>query len=205
LAHVFLVHKIIERGRHFGSAQDHVEYGLVAIRQEDGAGLAAQRADVLYAVALLVLAGELVALDGAVFVLVYGTYGDQAGLHATIHLELVDVVAAVWVAHVDAGVDAVLHELGGSLVDLRRVHVLVRGELRLRTVDIEERQRAVGYVVGGLFAVEDVVGKRGRLSGVLRQGSYAGKGQCLHGGSSLLVALCRFLIVRAARRARTRR
>ena len=184
LAHAVLVGERVQgRGRLCG-ADDHVQHGLIAVGEEDRARLAAERPDVLDAVALLLLARELMALDDALLVFVHRAHGDDARLGAPLPRELVDVVRKVAVLDERAVLDALAQERRPALVHLGGVHVLLGRELRLGAVDVQKRERAVRDVRGGLSSVEHVVGERGDLDGVLGDGAYAGKGKRSHGKSS---------------------
>ena len=158
LAHALAVGEVVERRSGLGGFDDHIEHGLVAIREEDGARLASDRADVLDTVALLVFAGELVTLDDALLVLVNRAHARDAGLNTALPRELVDIVGAVSVLDVHAVIDALPQELRAAPVDLGRVHVLFGAELRFGPIDVEERERMGLRVRRCLGAVEDVVG-----------------------------------------------
>ena len=112
----------------------------------------------LDAVALLVFAGELVALDDALLVLINRAHACDAGLNTALPRELVDIVGAVSVLDVHAVVDTSPQQFRAALVDLGRVHVLLGAELRFRPIDVEEREWMGLRVCRRLGAVEDVVG-----------------------------------------------
>ena len=90
------------------------------------------------AVVLLVAPCELVALDGAVHVVVKGAGGDDAGLRAAVLGEAIQVVALVGVSHQGAVGGALLEDSPRRVVDVVCVHIVLGAEGGLRPVDCEE-------------------------------------------------------------------
>ena len=197
LADALAVGEVVERLRGARARHEEREGGLVSVGEEDGPGLAAGRLDVADAVVLLVAARELVALDGAVHVIVERAGRDDARLGTPALLEPIEVVALVGVAHEGAVGGALLEDAAGGGVDVVGVHVVVGPEGGLRAVDGQEARGVVGDEGRGLVAVEDVVGQRGELRGAVGVGAQAGERLGVHRDSS--VWLGRFMSRRASR------
>ena len=148
---------------------------LVSVGEEDGAGLVAERLDVVDAVLLFVWPGELMALDATLLVVGDGAYGHDARLRATRALQLVEVVAGRRIIEIGAVGDAFAQKLRRARIDLGRIHVLAWGKLRLGPIDVRERERPLLHVGRCLVAVEDVVWRGGNFGCNLRGRSRAGK------------------------------
>ena len=184
LPHPLGVLEVVERLGLLRRGHEEGERRVVSVCEEDRARLATGRLDMADAVVLLVAPRELVALDGAVHVVVEGAGGDDAGLRAAVLGEAIEVVALVGVPHQGAVGGVLLENSPRGVVDVVCVHVVLRGKCGLRAVDGKKRAGMGGDVGRGLGAVEHVVGKRGEACGLVGVRSQAGEWHSAHMFSS---------------------
>ena len=157
-------HHVIDRHLLADVVHDVVDVGHGAVGEEDRLSVGGLLGDVAGAVVLLVLAGELVALDGAVLILFHGAEAHQACLDMVAHALLVDVEAGgVLLEERAAGDEAA--QVGDALgVDLVRVDIDAHEQVDLRTPHMEEGVGIALGQLGGLLGVHHVIGHRGHLS-----------------------------------------
>ena len=180
--------EVVERLARGREGDQGVDRRVVAIGEEDGAGLGVGRADVVDAVLSLGLEHVLVAVDGAVLVVVHGDAGHDARLRVALRRgKAPDVVAGLLIAQEGAVGHALVQQVAGMLVHVGRVHVVVGCEARLGTVDCQKRARVGFHIGGGACAVEDIVGRRGELGGALGRGTVAVDGIGVHGAPSFAI------------------
>ena len=128
--------------RDLASVADQV---VLMVCQENGTGLRIAFAYVAHAAFLFLGAGVLVLLDGAVQVIVDGGAGNQAGLRAAVHGELVHVELRLLVADEDAIVLGGAQKLACLGERLLVRNLLVNGEVHLWLVDGQKRLGVLGY------------------------------------------------------------
>ena len=137
--------------------------GMAAIGQEDRLGVGVADIEMVDAVELLVLAGELMPLDRPVLVLVDRDPADNAGLDPAPHHLAVDAEPGDRILDQrPLGLEAVegLPRLG---IDRRGIGVDTVRQIDLGTADVQKGERVAGGHRLGLGAVHHVIGQRGQL------------------------------------------
>ena len=109
------------------------------------------------AVLLLLLAGILMLLNHAVCIVIDGRTGNNARLRTAVHNQLINIIALLGIGHIRAVCLAGVEKLLRFRIDTGIIRVHIVGEIALRAVDIEERERILQSRLLRLRTVVNIV------------------------------------------------
>ncbi len=151
--------------------EETIEHLVVAVGEEDRAGVGIGGGDVVGAIVFLVPAGELVLLDQVLLVFLDRGPGHEAGLDVSSHLLLIDIEAGLRFLDEDAPFDQFLEALGGLFVDFAVIVVELGREIDFGLGDVQERVGVFPDHLFRFFGGENVVGGSGHLGDEFEAGA----------------------------------
>ena len=145
--------------------EQRVDLGRGWIAHHHRSGLCVDRLDLADAIVLLHRCGQLVLADPVGGVVRKRRDRCEAGLHAAVPGEPVDVIGRLGVADQRAALDHMVEVLPGLGVDRLVVGIDRRGEVDLRLRDVQEARRLAFGALARLRARENVVRRRQDFGG----------------------------------------
>ena len=181
VGHAVIAGELVFRLVELNPLQDGGGNALVlAVGQEDGLRLGGAGIEVVDAVQLLLLAGQLVLLDGAVQVFIHAGAADDAGLHASPHHLAVNVIAGFGFALQEPLLKEFLEVLAALLVCFGVVDSGLAG-VDIGAADVQVGGRIAGSHGTGFSMVHHIIRQAGDLLGVFLGGADCSKGTyCCH-------------------------
>ena len=168
--------EVVERRGFQRVGDEPVDSRGVAVGQEHGAGVGAERADEPGAVVLFVAPGFLVLLDDVALVVLDVADGCETGLHMRSHALLVEVKARLALADERAVFLEREKVFARPFIHRIAVWVGLRRQVDLGAIHAEQRVRLARGERGGFLAIDDIVRDAGDFGDEGRRGAETGEG-----------------------------